>query len=508
MAINQLKAGAVLNYVVLGLNSLVGLLYTPYMLRMMGQSEFGLYSLVASVIAYLTIMDFGFGNAIIRYTAKFRAEGKLQEQYSLFGMLLILYSIIGIIAFGAGLGLYFNVEALFGDTMTSIELERAKILMMIMVFNLAVTFPLGLFGSIVTAYEDFVFQKVVQIIRILLNTVAMVCLLKMGYKAIAMVILQTIFNFATLLLNLFYCKYKIRIKIVFGKFHLGLLKEVAIYSFWIFLNAITERIYWNAGQFVLGIYHGTVAVAIYAVAIQLKDMFYMFSTAISSVFLPRITKMISNGASEKEISELFIRTGRLQYIIISFIIISFILLGRPFINLWAGEGYDMAYIVALLFFISTSVPLIQNLGIIILQARNQLKFRSIVIVTASVLSVFAAIPLANIYGVLGCAVVTSVSVAIIYGLILNIYYHRVIHIDIIKFWREIGKMSIPVVVILAAGLILLYRFPVESITEFIVAGSILIIVYLPVSFCFSMNKVERDLFSSPIKKIILKLTSA
>jgi len=69
------------------------------MLRMMGQSEYGLYSLVASVIAYLTIMDFGFGNAIIRYTAKFRAEGKLQEQYSMFGMFLILYSIIGVIAF-------------------------------------------------------------------------------------------------------------------------------------------------------------------------------------------------------------------------------------------------------------------------------------------------------------------------------------------------------------------------------------------------------------------------
>ena len=165
MVVNQLKAGAVLNYVVIGLNSLVGLLYTPYMLRMMGQSEYGLYSLVASVIAYLTIMDFGFGNAIIRYTAKFRAEGRQQEQYAMFGMFLILYSVIGILAFGAGLGLYFNVEALFGDTMTVVEVERAKVLMIILIFNLAVTFPLSIFGAVVTAYEDFIFQKVVQIVR-------------------------------------------------------------------------------------------------------------------------------------------------------------------------------------------------------------------------------------------------------------------------------------------------------------------------------------------------------
>lgn len=292
MVVNQLKAGAVLNYVVIGLNSLVGLLYTPYMLRMMGQSEYGLYSLVASVIAYLTIMDFGFGNAIIRYTAKFRAEGRQQEQYAMFGMFLILYSVIGILAFGAGLGLYFNVEALFGDTMTVVEVERAKVLMIILIFNLAVTFPLSIFGAVVTAYEDFIFQKVVQIVRILLNTVVMICLLKMGYRAVAMVVVQTLFNLVTLLLNYYYCRRKIGIRIVFGRFRWGFLREVTVYSFWIFLNAIMDRIYWGTGQFVLGATVGTAAVAVFAVAIYLKDMYYSFSTSISGVFLPKVTAMI------------------------------------------------------------------------------------------------------------------------------------------------------------------------------------------------------------------------
>lgn len=78
MAINQLKAGVVLNYVLLFLHSLVGLVYTPYMLRSMGQSEYGLYSLVASVVAYLTVLDLGMGNAVVRYTAKYRAENKYE----------------------------------------------------------------------------------------------------------------------------------------------------------------------------------------------------------------------------------------------------------------------------------------------------------------------------------------------------------------------------------------------------------------------------------------------
>jgi len=88
---NQVKAGAVLNYISIILNMVVGLVYTPYMLRMLGQSEYGLYSLAASVIAYLTVLDLGFGNAIIRYTAKFISEGKKKEQEDMFGMFFLLF---------------------------------------------------------------------------------------------------------------------------------------------------------------------------------------------------------------------------------------------------------------------------------------------------------------------------------------------------------------------------------------------------------------------------------
>ena len=233
-----------LNYVIIALNTLVGLAYTPYMLRCLGQNEYGLYSLVSSVIAYLTILDFGFGNAIIRYTAKFRAENKTQEQWEMFGMFLIVYSIIGVIAFGGGLGLYFNIDTLFDKTMTESDLSQARVMMLLLTFNLAFTFPLSIFGSIISAYENFVFQRVVNILRILISTGVLIFVLAIGYKAVALVIVQTIFNLLTLVINLAYCKYRLKIKIVFGKVNWNFIKEISIYSFWIFLNAIMDKIYW------------------------------------------------------------------------------------------------------------------------------------------------------------------------------------------------------------------------------------------------------------------------
>lgn len=510
MAVNQLKAGAVLNYVVLGINNLLGLLYMPFMLRMMGQSEYGLYSLVASVIAYLTIMDFGFGNAIIRYTAKFRAEGKLQEQYSMFGMFLLLYIGIGIVAFIAGLGLYFNVETIFGNTMTDYELGRARVLLLIMVFNLAVTFPMSIFGSIITAYEDFVFQKVVQIIRILLSTAIMICLLKMGYKAIALVVVQTVFNLATLGVNYFYCKYRIRIKFIFGKFKWGFLKEVAIYSFWIFLNAIMDRIYWSTGQFVLGAVVGTAAVAVYAVAVQLEYMFMSFSTAITGVFLPRVTALETKQRSDKEISDLFIRTGRIQYIIISFILCAFIVFGRQFIRLWAGEGYEDTYFVSLMFFIATLTALIQNLGITILMARNEMRFRSVLYVIVAISSIGLSIPATMAWGGIGCAAATAFAI-VVQHVIMNVYYQRRQNIDIIHFWREIVKMSIAPAILCAAGLLLLPRIGIDFLRpiNFIIAAAIFTVIYLPLSWFLSMNGYERNLFSEPFNRLfgIMKLRS-
>lgn len=507
MPVNQLKAGVVLNYVVIILNTVVGLLYTPYMLRMMGQSEYGLYSLVASVIAYLTVLDLGFGNAIVRYTAKFRAEKKTEEQYEMFGMFFLLYLVIGIIAFGIGLGLYFNVDTLFGNTMTAVELDRARIMMLLLVANLAFTFPMSIWGSIIQAYEDFVFQKSLNIFRIILNTAVMICLLHFGYKAVAMVVVQTIFNVLTLVVNFIYCRRKLNIHIYFRfkHFHWGFLKEVAIYSFWIFLNAIMDRVYWSTGQFVLGAMVGTAAVAVFAIAIQLEGMYMQFSTAISSVFLPKVTAMVATNRSRKEISDLFIRTGRMQYIVLAYILSGFIIFGRQFIELWAGADYSDAYIISLLFFIPLTVPLIQNLGITILQARNEMKFRSVLYIIIALVSLAMQIVLTRYFGGIGCAM--GVSGALVVGqiLIMNVYYRRRQDLDIKTFWKEISKMSIiPIVLIFSSMLVIRHFFALDSWGKLILGIAAFSLVYIPLFFRFSMTDDERNLFISMFHKIFDK----
>lgn len=501
---NQLKAGAALNYVSICLNMVVGLIYTPYMLRMLGQSEYGLYSLAASIIAYLTVLDLGFGNAIVRYTAKFRAEGKQKEQEEMFGMFFILYIGIGVIAMIAGSVLSLNVENMFSRAMTDTEVSRTRIMLWLMTFNLAFTFPMSIWGSIMSAYERFVFQRIVSIVRSVLNPVVMILLLVIGYKAIAMVVVTTIFNVATLLVNWWYCKYRLTIKVRFAKFKWGFLKEVSIYSFWIFLNAIMDRIYWSTGQFVLGIYKGSTAIAVYAVAVQLLNMYMLFSTAITGVLLPKITAMVVKGNNEKEISDLFIKVGRIQYIIVVFILSSFIVFGKPFIKLWAGSNYVDSYYVCLFFFIPFTIDLIQNLGISILQARNRLKFRSLLLVFVASSSLLLSVVLAKKYGYYGCAFSTGLGLLIGQGLILNIYYCCKEHIDIPSFWKEILKMSVVPFFVIIIGLLVTNSSLFNNISLFVfVVSCVFFLIVYGVAFWFlSMNKSERDLVIRPFMKLL------
>jgi O-antigen/teichoic acid export membrane protein len=170
--------------------------------------------------------------------------------------------------------------------------------------------------------------------------------------------------------------------------------------------------------------------------------------------------------------------------------------------LWAGAGYEDAYIIALLFFIPLTVPLIQNLGITILQARNQMKFRSLLYIFIAVGSLGISIPLTKYYGGIGCAIGTATALTLGQIIIMNIYYRRKQALDILTFWCEIFKMSIAPLIICVLSYIALQNYSITSWTSFAIASILFSVIYLTTLFRFSMNSSERDLFVKPIKKII------
>ena len=84
MPAQQKKWGVILRYIQMISNVVIKFVYTPFLLRALGQNEYGLFSLTMSIVGYLAILDLGFGSTVTRFTVKYRSEGDNQKLYQLY----------------------------------------------------------------------------------------------------------------------------------------------------------------------------------------------------------------------------------------------------------------------------------------------------------------------------------------------------------------------------------------------------------------------------------------
>ena len=308
--VNQLKIGSLLSYVQMGLGAVVSLAFTPVMLRLLGRSEYGLYSTVTSAISMLSLLDLGFSSGYIRFYAQYREKGDRNGIARLNGFFLLLFSGLGLVALGCGLFLTGHAELVFSRGLTAEEYATARRLLRILSVNLSCMFPMRVFGNIISAKERFVFLRAVHLGRTVLSPLVMLPLLLMGYRSAAMVWVTLLFSLGTDLLFAWYVLRVLGEKFVFRGFERGAVRSLLLYTSFIAVNLIADQVNWNVDKVLLGRFRGTGEVAVYAVGYTLFQYYMMLSTSVSSVFTPRIHRIIrqtetDDRARRQALTELF-----------------------------------------------------------------------------------------------------------------------------------------------------------------------------------------------------------
>ena len=152
---NQLRIGVVLSYVNLIISTVIPFFYTPIVLKLLGQAEYGLYSLASSVIGYLSLLSFGFGNTITRYLSKYRAEGDMESERKTAGFFLLVYGGLSVLVLLCGVIISQNAALFFDKSLTSAEMEKLRVLTLIMAVNTAISFPYSVFFAIMTLLYSY-----------------------------------------------------------------------------------------------------------------------------------------------------------------------------------------------------------------------------------------------------------------------------------------------------------------------------------------------------------------
>ncbi|MDD7885821.1 lipopolysaccharide biosynthesis protein [Flavivirga sp. 57AJ16] len=505
---SQIKKGAFLNYVTIFLTNVVGLVLTPFILNYLGKAEYGVYTTIGALVGTMSILDLGLTNTIVRFVAKYRAEEDRKGEENFLATTMLIYFAISAVIILIGFGFYGYIESYF-TKMNADEIRIAKTIFALLIFNLAIGFPGGSFKGICYGYESFVFPKALNIFRYIIRSLVVVAVLLFGGRAIALVILDTIFNIIIIFINWYFVYFKLKVRFKLHNLTKKFIKEIFSYSTWIFVFSLVGIFQWKAGHWILGRIALPSVLTIYGIGIVLGTYYGAFSTAISSVFLPRATKMAVGNATGEELTSMMIKIGRISFIILMYIFGAFLLYGNQFVFLWVGKelgenGSHESWFIAMLIMCAYTLPLVQGFGNSILEAKSKLSFKAILYLTFVITGAAFGAYLAKSQGAIGMIYGTVAGWFIVQN-VMNFYYHKVIGLNIIRFFKELfHKTLFAILLIILIGYFINY-IPGSGWINFIIKSISYSIVYMFFMYTIGIIGFEKQLFKSTLSPVLKKL---
>lgn len=497
---NQKRAGTLLSYINIFVTIFSQFAYAPIMLRILGQSEYGVYSLSSSVIGYLSLLNFGFSGSYLRFYSKYEADGDIEGVKKFNALYVLVFIGIAVLICIGGFFIIQNIEHIIGKKFNDQELALTRVLMVILTINMAVMMPNNAFCTFIFAKEKFIFSKGMALLRSIGNPLICLPVLLLGYGSVGMSYVMLVLSIISLVINIYYCVQKLKLGFIFKDINWKLLIEISSFSFYIFLWTIVDQLNWQIGRIILSNTSGSAAVAVFAVGTQFCMMFLIFSTSLSGVFVPSVYKLVHENDAAKKITDLMIKVGRLQFYIVFFIWLGFVVFGQSFIYLWAGSQYGDAYWVAILMMTPVIIALTQNIGIEVLRAYNKHQLRTWLHLFIAVVNVGLSYVLAERYGVIGCSVGTCIATFLSSTVVANLIYIYVIKLEIGRFFAELLSMWKAIVVTALIGFGIMNGFLINSWLSFMVLVICFSVLYATFFVLLAFNDNEKDMLKSAVMK--------
>ncbi len=499
---DRLKNGVLSTYTTYVIQFVVGMIFTPVLIKSLGQSNYGVYQIAMSVVAYITILNFGIPHTYMRFFAVEKSKGVSNKIKQLNATYLLVMGIIALIICIVGFAVASVINKLLGVNLSQEELVLCKNAIILLSINAAITILSSAFEAYFLAFERFSLNKIVNCCQYVGTSLVSLLALKKGYGLYSLIAITITVTLIKLVFTACYSVKKLDMKVSFSGFDSNLMKKMLIYSSFLFVNLVADQMNWSVDRLLLGVMSGSESAAVYGVSSQIHSMYMQLMIAISAVFITRINNMVAQKADNAELSDLFINVGKIQFVLAGLINIGFAFFGKHFIALWAGEGYENSYWVCIILMVSSTVLYIQNVGTEIQRAKNKHKQRALLYIGMCILNFVLSIVLINKYNEIGAALGTAVSVVIGDGIIMNVYYKKKMGLDICRFWKEMLKISIAFVPAIAFGLIFAFFNKNETLWECIPYMVVMVCIYLLTCFFVVLNKVQRKDIGLKIKMVI------
>ena len=500
----NLKLGVILSYLWVVVHIATNFVFTPILLRFLGQSEYGLYQVVASFLAYINVLESSLSAGVLRFYCEVNARDNKEKIENVLASCRIIYNRLIVFMLFLGTGIVFAFRLFYRSSFTAAEINEGSMMLMLLIINICITMKNAIYLACIRGNERFAFEKAGSAVNEILKPVVCLLILFQFPYALTVTCVQVGLNVTLSVIYCFYAKSKLHIQVVLHERDRKLERKILVFASGILLANIADQIFWRTDQVILAKLYNTAIVAVYAIGAQIYTNYMYAGTMLSSVFFPKLSLYYQEEDGIEKMSALFIKVGRIAFLICFMVLSGFVIFGQEFLFLWAGREYIPAYEMALVVMIPFTVDVIQNLGLSILQVMNEYGFRAKIYFVAALLNIGLTIILAHYFAGFGAALSTGLTMLLTSGVILNLYYAKVIRLDMTAFWKNIVSILIRLLPLLVVGWGLNHIYgTVWTLGNFVIKGILYVVGYAVVAYLTVLNPYEKNMVNRILKRIVM-----
>jgi O-antigen/teichoic acid export membrane protein len=397
-------------YVLVVINMAIGLLVLPYNVRHLGSAAYGLWMLAASITAYFTVLDFGYGTAIVRFVAEFRTRRDARALNEVLSTMFYVFTGIGVLAYACAVAIALALPHVFNLDPGQLQIGRLVFLMIAL--QVAAGFCFGIYGGVINGFEQYYLNNLVGIVSNIAAAVANVIVLWLGYGLVELVAATTVCRLVPMW---FYRRNAYRVfpelQIRRTLFRRDRLRDLTGFSVYVAIVDWATRLTYATDSFYLGVFMNTTAVGVYAIAQRLSEALFNLTYQLHTFLMPAVVHRALDSTIDSQRS-LLVTATRFQLAIAVCLCGGVAALADPLIRAWIGPAWEpsvrvtqlLAFVVVLRAWIAMPTTMLQGTG--------HHKYVAVVTSIAAVANLVLSIPLVKFWGLVGVAVGTIVPVSI------------------------------------------------------------------------------------------------
>jgi O-antigen/teichoic acid export membrane protein len=335
-SLRQLLRNSFFNVSAWGLNILVVLLTTPFIVRKLTEEGYGIFALLTGLVGYYSLLDLGLGQGVTKFVAEFKAKGDMDGINQSINAAILIQVVIGSVA--SVLLVLFADQILTLMRITPQYWSDAKISLYAAAIGFFFTMVGGTLGSAIEGLQRYdITSTVGAIINILLN-ISILIALYIGFGLRHSMYLTLLSGFVLFVIYFILLRKNLvtwRLSVIPDKTHLRTLFNFSSYMF----ISRTSSIFSNyIVRFVVGFFLGPISVTYYVISSRLVNTVgSLLYTAFITLF-PFASEVGAQKDQEK-IKNLFTNASRMMAAFAFPLFLCITIFAKPILSVWMGAEF-------------------------------------------------------------------------------------------------------------------------------------------------------------------------